>query len=177
MPLKLLDTRVSFNRWGDYATIKPSDHFTAMLSLPSMSQLKRWRLSVPADESRYALEEREEEDWKEVCRAREIEPRGDERFFTGEYSVCSLKLTPSLVELFIHPQISFETNDGELSPRKTELGGSALTLFPLRRENNDDTLLLLFMMGRRVPTFAFLACMQSLLYFNARAGREPSECE
>ncbi|ORY52180.1 hypothetical protein BCR35DRAFT_310646 [Leucosporidium creatinivorum] len=54
--------------------------------LPCMAKLRRWRMTSRTN-STHAMGERVEKEWRAACRARGIEPRGAERFFTGESSV------------------------------------------------------------------------------------------
>ncbi|ORY52186.1 hypothetical protein BCR35DRAFT_310652 [Leucosporidium creatinivorum] len=65
---------------GELKDPMPNDLAEA-LDLPCMAQLRRWRMAH-SPYSRFSLSERAEEEWRAACRARGIEPRGAERFFT-----------------------------------------------------------------------------------------------
>ncbi|ORY78894.1 hypothetical protein BCR35DRAFT_100155 [Leucosporidium creatinivorum] len=77
-PLAVLETELAFG-WNDAGT--GVAELAAVLELPSMAGLKRWRM---ADSSDWGgeLSEDETTQWEEVCRAHGVEPRDERRFFT-----------------------------------------------------------------------------------------------
>lgn len=83
-----------------------SNAISGALSQPALADLKRWSWVARNSEvgrSRFFFSEASEERWAIACRARGVEPRGDERYYTGEppfFSfACLLKLKlPSLAD-------------------------------------------------------------------------------
>jgi len=53
-----------------------------VFNIPNLAQLRRWRMVTWVRGRGYV--KCPWEDWEAACRARGIEPRGNERYFTGE---------------------------------------------------------------------------------------------
>jgi hypothetical protein len=85
-PLSLLD--VGLRRLSPKEETQLTAELLTLLDKPGLSMLKRWRLYGTDTVSKDALSAvLSSEKWEEACRARGIEPRGDERYYTGE---CAL---------------------------------------------------------------------------------------
>lgn len=61
---------------------KTVPELAAVLELPAMRKLKRWRMGN-SDAAGNFLEKQDIAEWEDACRARGVEPRDDRRFFTG----------------------------------------------------------------------------------------------
>lgn len=84
--LAIVPTRLTLLHTKLFAEFAGDGDPTALLGaldLPAMAAARRWRLIDQLDNRKTSRSGRWEE-WAAACRARGIEPRGDERYYTGE---------------------------------------------------------------------------------------------
>lgn len=80
-PLALLETSLLSEEPAE--TISVVAELIALLDLPALANLKRWRMETRDELG--GLEEQDRALWEAACRARGVEPRDERRFFTGAW--------------------------------------------------------------------------------------------
>nr|CRX79001.1 hypothetical protein [Leucosporidium scottii] len=84
-PLCVLETRMA-SGWNDGGT--GVAELASVLELPAMADLKRWRMCTYTGGG-VILDKEERARWEAVCRTRGVEPRDEDRFFTGKTTLLS----------------------------------------------------------------------------------------
>jgi len=118
-PLALLS--VGLRRLSRDKETRLTAELLTLLNKPCLSMLRRWRLYGMDDVSDEPLSAvRSSGQWAEACRARGTEPRGDERYFTGECSAeleTLQRLTKTCTDFPFRPKTSLEEQRTRLAKR------------------------------------------------------------